>query len=87
MVNGELSWSQRIICLPFTVYCSPPALRSALGALRHEPGPLGPDSLLGGDKPTPMKKITLAVFGGTMIILLHGCRMPEGLAYGARQKH
>ena len=46
MVNGEQSWSQRIICLPFTVYCSPPALRSALGALRHEPGPLGPDSLL-----------------------------------------
>jgi hypothetical protein len=62
-------------------------MRSALGALRHEPGPLGPDSLLGGDKPTPMKKITLAAFGGTMIIVLHVCRMPEELAHGARQKH
>ena len=52
-----------------------------------KPGPLGPDSLLDGDKPAPVKKITLAVLGGTMIMVLHGYRMPEELAYGARQKH
>ncbi len=39
-----------MIGLPFTVYCLPHALRSALSALRQggspKPGPLGPDSLL-----------------------------------------
>jgi len=30
MVNGEQSRSQRMIGLPFTVYCLPHALRSAL---------------------------------------------------------
>ena len=50
MVNGEQSWSQRMIGLPFTVYCLPHALRSALGTLRHggrpKPGPLDTDPLL-----------------------------------------
>ena len=46
MVNGEQSRSQRIFGLPFTVYCSPHALRSALSALRHESGPLRSDSLI-----------------------------------------
>jgi hypothetical protein len=35
MVNGERSLSQDIFGLPFTVYCLPDALRSALGALRQ----------------------------------------------------
>jgi hypothetical protein len=34
MVNGEQFKSQHMIGLPFTAYCSPHALRSALGALR-----------------------------------------------------
>jgi hypothetical protein len=50
MVNGEQSWSQRMIGLPFTVYCLPHALRSALSALPQgsspKTGPLGQDSLL-----------------------------------------
>jgi len=35
-----------MIGLPFTVYCLPHALLSALGALLYEPGLLGSDSLL-----------------------------------------
>jgi hypothetical protein len=35
MVNGEQCRSQLMTGLPFTVYCSPNALRSALGALPH----------------------------------------------------
>jgi hypothetical protein len=35
MVNGEQSQSQRMIGLPFTVYCLPHAFRSALSALRQ----------------------------------------------------
>jgi hypothetical protein len=35
MVNGEQYRSQLMTGLPFTVYCSPNALRSALGALPH----------------------------------------------------
>jgi hypothetical protein len=50
MVNGEQSRSQRMIGLPFTVYCLPRALRSALSALRQgcspETSPLSPASLL-----------------------------------------
>jgi len=46
MVNGEQTLSQRIIGLPFPVFCLPDALRFALGASRHEPGPLGPDCFL-----------------------------------------
>jgi hypothetical protein len=34
MVKGEQLRSQQIIGLPFTVYCLPNAMRSALGALR-----------------------------------------------------
>jgi hypothetical protein len=45
MVNGEQSRSQRMISLPFTVYCLPHALRSALSALRQGGSP-EPDSLL-----------------------------------------
>jgi hypothetical protein len=51
MVNGEQPRSQRMIGLPFTIYCLPHALRSALSALRQggspKPGPLGSDSLVG----------------------------------------
>jgi hypothetical protein len=36
MVNGEQSRNQRMFGLPFTIYCLPHALRSALSALRHE---------------------------------------------------
>ena len=58
MVNGEQSRSQRKIGLPFTVHCSPHALRLALcvvGAAQSracravasvKAGPLNPDSLL-----------------------------------------
>jgi hypothetical protein len=34
MLSGEQSGKQHIIGLPFTVYCLPHALRSALSALR-----------------------------------------------------
>jgi hypothetical protein len=35
MLKGEKLRSQRLIDLPFTVYCLPNALRSALSALLH----------------------------------------------------
>ena len=50
MVNCEQPQSQRMIGLPFTAYCLPHALRSALSALPQggipKTSPLGPDSLL-----------------------------------------